>query len=47
MAAWLTSFKTKLETSTWGAVLMAALYAIMLLLVFLYFTGNGEFLYEI
>ena len=47
MAAWLTSFKTTLETSTWGAVLMAALYAIMLLLAFLNLSGNGEFLYEI
>lgn len=47
MAAWLTILKTKLETTLWGAVLTAALYAIMLLLVFLYFSGNGEFLYEI
>ena len=47
MATWLTIFKTKLETTPWGAVLTAALYAIMLLLVFLCFSGNGEFLYEI
>lgn len=47
MAAWLTILKTKLETTPWGAVLTAALYAIMLLLIFLYFSGNGAFLYEI
>lgn len=47
MAAWLTVLKTKLEMTPWGAVLTAALYAIMLLLVFLYFSGNGEFIYEI
>lgn len=47
MATWLTIFKTKLEMTPWGAVLTAALYAIMLLLVFLYFSGNGEFIYEI
>ena len=47
MAAWLTVFKTKLKTTLWGAVLTAALYAIMLLLVFIFFSGNGEFLSEI
>lgn len=47
MAAWLTVLKTKLDTTIWGAVLTAVLYAIMLLLVFLNFSGNGEFLYEI
>lgn len=47
MAPWLTIFKSKLETTLWGAVLTAVLYAVMLLLVFLYFSGNGEFLYEI
>lgn len=41
------NFKTKLETTLWGAVLIAALYVIMLLLIFLCFSGNGEFLYEI
>jgi len=47
MAAWLTIFKTRLKNTLWGAVLTAMFYAILLLLVFLCFTGNGEFLYEI
>lgn len=47
MAAWLTVLKNKMSDSLWGAVLTALYYAVMLLLVFLYFTGNGEFLYEI
>lgn len=47
MAAWLMAFKKQLENTIGGAVLTAAVYAIMLLLVLLYFTGNGEFLYEI
>lgn len=47
MAAWLTALQKQLENTIWGAVLSAAVYAIMLLLVLLYFTGNGEFLYEI
>lgn len=47
MAAWLTMFKNRLENTLWGAVVSALFYAVMLLLVLLYFTGNGEFLYEI
>ena len=47
MAGWLREFRRLLDHTLWGAVLTAAYYAILLLLVFLYFTGNGEFLYEI
>lgn len=47
MAAWLMTLERKLENTIWGSVLLAAVYALMLLLVFLFFTGNGEFLYEI
>jgi len=47
MASWMTKWKKRLENSLWGAILTAAFYAMMLLLVFLFFTGNGEFLYEI
>lgn len=47
MAAWLTTMKKWLEDSVPGAVLTAAFYAVLLMLVLLYFTGNGEFLYEI
>lgn len=39
--------KNKLENSVWSAVLTAAFYAVLVLLILLYFTGNGEFLYEI
>ena len=39
--------KNKLGSTVWGAVLTAAFYAVLLLLILLYFTGNGEFLYEI
>lgn len=41
------TLKKQFENTLFGAVLSAALYAIMLLLALLYFTGNGEFLYEI
>ena len=47
MAAWLTMFKKRLESTLWGAILTAAFYAVLLLLVLLFFTGNGAFLYEI
>lgn len=47
MAAKLIALKKQLENSIWGTVLTAAFYAVLLLLIFLYFTGNGEFLYEI
>ena len=47
MATKLTQLLSKLEHSVWGTILLAAVYAIMLLLVMLYFTGNGQFLYEI
>ena len=29
-----------------GAVLEAAVFAVMLLLICMFFTGNGEFIYE-
>lgn len=47
MASKLMHLKNKLENSVWGAVLTAAFYAVLVLLILLYFTGNGEFLYEI
>ena len=47
MAAWLTRLKAQLENTVWGAIPTAVFYAILLLLIFLFFTGNGEFLYGI
>ena len=36
----------KFSATTGGKVVMALLYAIMLALVIIFFTGNGEFIYE-
>jgi len=47
MAAKLKAFWKKWENTVPGAILLAAVYAIMLLLVLMFFTGNGQFLYEI
>lgn len=47
MAFKLKNLQWELENSLWGTVLTAAAYAVMLLLVLLFFKGNGEFLYEI
>lgn len=47
MAAWLKMFKTRMENTLWGNVIIALIYALMLLLIFLLFIGEGEFIYEI
>lgn len=36
----------KFFASTAGHILLAVLYAVMLILVCMYFTGNGTFIYE-
>ena len=47
MADKLKELVKKLESTPWGTVLVAAAYALMLLLVLMFFTGNGQFLYEL
>ncbi len=42
MKAWKT-----FEGTIGGTILTAAIYAAMLILVLVFFTGNGQFLYEI
>lgn len=42
--------KSKFETfqnSLGGTIFIGAIYALMLLLVLIFFTGNGQFLYEL
>lgn len=46
MAAKLKELWKSFNDSLPGAVVTAAIYAAMLLLVLLFFTGNGQFLYE-
>ncbi len=45
MAAFLNRIKTFLKTPP-GRVLEALFYAALLALVMVYFTGNGQFIYE-
>lgn len=47
MANKLKSKEKKSDSSVWLTVLKAILYAVMLLLVLMFFEGNGQFLYEI
>lgn len=47
MAGKLKEIQKKLHGTIWGQVLLAAVYAAMLILIFLFFTGNGQFLYEL
>lgn len=47
MAAKLMRAWEKVKGTLWGTLLIAAVYAVMLLLVLMFFTGNGQFLYEI
>lgn len=46
MASFLKHFKTLKGTPVYR-VLELMIYAVMLILVFIYFTGNGEFIYEL
>jgi len=45
MAAFLNRCKTFLQTPP-GRVLEAVFYAVLLALTLIYFTGNGQFVYE-
>ena len=47
MAAKVKSAIKKLQDTFWWQILSAAVYAAMLILVLMFFTGNGQFLYEI
>ena len=47
MAAKLMKMWKSFEGTLWGTILTAAVYAAMLILVLVFFTGNGQFLYEI
>ena len=47
MADKLNSKEKKKDNSIWFTLLKALAYAAMLLLVLMFFDGNGEFLYEI
>ncbi len=47
MAAKLKEIWNRLRDTLGGQILAAAVYAAMLILVLIFFTGNGQFLYEL
>lgn len=47
MAAKLKALWNRLQDTLGGQILTAVAYAAMLILVLIFFTGNGQFLYEL
>ncbi len=47
MAAKLKKVREWLTSTLGGQIILAAVYAAMLIAVLIFFTGNGQFLYEL
>ncbi|MGN0334673.1 MAG: hypothetical protein ACI4DV_03275 [Lachnospiraceae bacterium] len=47
MVKQLTDFLNVFQETAIGRILTAAVYAAMLILVLMFFTGNGQFIYEV